>query len=113
MRKLVANYRTLRRGVAGISLVALLSSCATAEYELTEPPNYDHLIGRNFSESIYKGREIYKLVRITDSVEELENRRSDGCILVFGVRKTNDVIEYWRVDSGPGTCFTRKKALNR
>jgi hypothetical protein len=57
-------------------------------------------------------RQVYKVVRETNAVEELESRRSDGCILIFGVRKSDDIIEYWRVDSGAGTCFYSKKALN-
>lgn len=91
----------------------ILASCASAEYDVTQPPDYDNLVGKDFSESIFKGRLVYKKIRETSTLEELENRRSDGCILVFGVRKIDDVIEYWRVDSGPGTCFTRSKALNR
>ena len=77
-----------------------------------EPPNYNNLIGKNFSESIFKGRQVYKVVRETDSLEELENRRSDGCILVFGVRKKDDIIVFWRVDSGSGTCKVGKEPLN-
>ena len=77
-----------------------------------EPPNYNNLIGNKFSESIFKGRQVYKVVRETDSLEELENRRSDGCILVFGVRKKDDIIVFWRVDSGSGTCKVGKEPLN-
>ncbi|MBI5753072.1 MAG: hypothetical protein HZA59_13160 [Hydrogenophilales bacterium] len=91
----------------------ILGSCANAQYELNTPPNYDDLIGKKFSQSILKGRQVYAVVRETSTLEEFENRRSDGCILVFGVRKSDDVIEYWRVDSGTGTCFTRERALNR
>lgn len=90
-----------------------LASCTSAQYELVVPAQYDYLIGKRFTTSIYMGRRVYKKVRETESVEELESRRSDGCILVFGVRKSDDIIEYWRVDSGPGTCLTSRKALNR
>ena len=96
----------------GSCLCIGLISCSNDQYKLIQPPDYDHLIGKSFSESIFKGRQVYRKIRETDTVEELENRRSDGCILVFGVRKSNDVIEYWRVDSGPGTCYTRRKALS-
>jgi hypothetical protein len=96
----------------GSCLCLGLISCSSDQYKLTQPPNYDYLIGKSFSESIFMGGKVYKKIRETDTIEELEERRSDGCILVFGVRKSNDVIEYWRVDSGPGTCYTRKKALS-
>jgi hypothetical protein len=75
-------------------------------------PNYDHLIGKNFSDSIFKGRQVFKVIRETDSLEELENRRSDGCILVFGVRKKDNAIEYWRVDSGHETCKVSTHPFN-
>lgn len=75
-------------------------------------PNYDSLVGKKFSESIYKGRQVYKVIHQTDTLEVFENRRSDGCILVFGVRKEDDVIEYWRVDSGEGTCWVTDRPLN-
>ena len=69
-----------------------------------EPVNDDHLIGKKFSEVIFKRRQVYKVIRETDSLEEFENRRSDGCIMVYGVRKKDDTIEYWRVSSGSDTC---------
>lgn len=94
------------------SLFASLGSCTAANRNVLESPNYDHLIGKKFSESIYKGRQVYKVIRETDSLEELENRRSDGCILVFGVRKKDDIVAYWRVDSGVGTCKVGKEPLN-
>lgn len=89
-----------------------LPSCASARQDVMVPPDYDSLIGKSFSASIYKGRQVYKVIRETDTLEELENRRSDGCILVFGVRKNDDVIQYWRVDSGVGTCAVGKNPLN-
>lgn len=88
------------------------SGCMSASSDVMELPNYNHLIGKKFSESIFKGRQVYKVVRETSLVEELENRRSDGCILVYGVRKKDDIIEYWRVDSGAGTCKVGKTSLN-
>ena len=94
-------------------LGVFLSACANDPYSLSEPPNYDGLVGKHFSESIFRGREVYRAVREIGAVEELESRRSDGCILVFGVRKADDIIEYWRVDSGAGTCLVRKQPLNR
>lgn len=94
-------------------VAAFLSACANDPYSVSEPPNYDGLVGKRFSESVFRGREVYRPVRETVAVEELESRRSDGCILVFGVRKADDIIEYWRVDSGAGTCLNRKQPLNR
>jgi hypothetical protein len=114
MSKFRGGAIELRNALFSVFLCLILGSCAYyAQYDVTEPPNYDYLIGKNFSASIYKGRQVYKVVRETATVEELEERRSNGCILVFGVRKTDDIIEYWRVDSGAGTCLTRKKPLNR
>lgn len=98
-----------RQSLLGSCLCLILTSCSSAQYDVTQPPNYDNLVGKNFSDSIFKGRQVYKKIRETDALEELENRRSDGCILVFGVRKKDDIIEYWRVDSGLGTCLTRGK----
>ena len=97
----------------GVLLCATLVSCSMAQYEMMAAPNYDHLVGKSFFESIYLGRQDYKVIRKTPVLEELEKRRSDGCILVFGVRKKDDVIEYWRIDSGVGSCPTRKAPLNR
>jgi hypothetical protein len=96
-----------------ISAFALLGGCAIDDYRVVHEPNYDHLIGKRFSDVIYKGPKVYRVVRESDTVREFENRRSDGCIFVFGVRKKDEAIEYWRVDSGPGTCLERKKPLNR
>ena len=84
-----------------------------AQYEMMAAPNYDHLVGKRFSESVYMGRRDFKITRETPALEEFEERRSDGCILVFGVRKKDDVIEFWRIDSGVGSCPTRKAPLNR
>lgn len=103
------NVREFFRVTRTQSLVfMLLTACANGKHGLDVPPDYDHLIGKQFSVSVYMGRKVYKNVRDVGPIEELENRRSDGCILVFGVRKANDIIEYWRVDSGPGTCFTTR-----
>jgi hypothetical protein len=93
-------------------IVSLSVACAMGEPDVMEAPNYDSLIGKNFSNSIFKGRQVYKKIRETAAIEELENRRLDGCILVFGVRKTDDVIEYWRIDSGPNTCKVHRKPIN-
>lgn len=99
----------MRKTVFFLSL--MVTSCSFSDYDVIHLPNYDALIGKKFSSSVFKGRQTFKVVRETDIVDELEERRSDGCILVFGVRKSDDVIEYWRVDSGAGTCLVRKKQL--
>ena len=93
-------------------MALILASCAFGDYELSHPPSYDHLIGKRFSDTVFQGQLVFKKVRETETIEELEKRRRDGCVLVFGVRKSDDVIEYWRVDSGPGTCLERRKPLN-
>ena len=91
---------------------AALTSCANTKYEVTQTPNYDHLIGKRFADAVFKGRQVYKLVRETEQHEELETRRSDGCILVFGVRKKDDIIEFVRIDSGLDTCKVREAPHN-
>jgi hypothetical protein len=99
-----------------IALVTVLAvACSFAPSEEWVDANYDHLIGKSFSQSIYKGRQVYRKLRETESIEELESRREDGCVLVFGVRRADDVIEYWRVDSGPNTCkfTTRTRHINQ
>lgn len=105
----------IKTRIAAISVLAclLLSSCSFGDYAVIHPPNYDHLIGKVFSEEFYMGRKVYRVIKVDGNLEELERRRSDGCILVFGVTKNDDIIRYWRVDSGEGTCLVRKKALSR
>jgi hypothetical protein len=95
-----------------VLITSLFIGCAIGEPDPMEAPNYDNLIGKNFSDSIFKGRHRYKKIRETTTIEELENRRLDGCILVFGVRKVDDVIEYWRIDSGSDTCKVHKRPIN-
>lgn len=102
---IVKNLNQLGRDfILGCIVCLLFVSCAVGNRNVLEPTNDDDLIGKKFSGSIFKGRQVYKVIRETDWLEELENRRSDGCIMVYGVRKKDDVIEYWRVDSGVGTC---------
>lgn len=99
----------LTRLLTIVVVTNLAAACSFAPSEEWVDANYDYLIGKSFSQSIYKGRQVYKKLRETESVEELESRREDGCVLVFGVRKVDDVIDYWRVDSGPNTCkFTKR-----
>ena len=106
------SYRRL--GSYALSIFAFLAfaSCASPEYEVTQSPKYDHLIGRKFSDAVFKGRLVYTVVRESGGIEELENRRSDGCVLVIGVRKKDDIIEFVRIDSGIDTCKVRKKPHN-
>lgn len=105
-------YRRL--GSFALSIFSLLAfaSCASPKYKVAQAPNYDHLIGRKFSDAIFRGRLVYKVVREKGDVEELENRRSDGCVLVIGVRKRDDIIEFVRIDSGIDTCKVRKEPHN-
>lgn len=94
-------------------LMPYVLACSSAEDYKLRDPDHDAFVGKKFGESIYMGRRVYKVIASNDVSEELENRRSDGCILVFGVRKLDDVILYWRVDSEPGTCKVRSKPINR
>jgi hypothetical protein len=96
-----------------LSAVFVTVACANSDDYVMREPNYDHLVGKEFGQSIYMGRKVYKVISSTAMLEELENRRGDGCILVFGVRKQDDVILFWRIDSGAGTCRVRNKAISR
>ncbi len=91
----------------------LLGACSYSDYAVVHKPNYDNLVGKVFSEKIYMGRKVYKVIKDDQTMEELENRRSDGCILVFGVTKNDDIIRYWRIDSEEGSCLVSKKAFSR
>ena len=96
-----------------VALTAALAACTFARNDVPlEEPNYDNLVGKKFSESVFRGRQVFKIIRVDEVMEELEKRRSDGCILVFGVRKKDDVIAFWRVDSGAGTCKVAKSPRN-
>lgn len=104
-------YNFFCRAICVSCFFFVLISCASDSQ--TVPPNYDYIIGKNFSESIPKARYVYQKVRETDVVEEYEWRRNeDGCILVFGVGKRDDIIEYWRVDSGLDTCKSKPPRPN-
>lgn len=96
-----------------LAIAGFLVGCATGQYDVTEIPNADHLVGKHFSSSIFKGRQVYTRISETETLEELENRRSDGCALIFGVQKSDDVILYWRVEPSPERCRVRRKPLNR
>lgn len=95
-----------------VMTVLAMQSCSHTDYALTEIPNFNHLIGKNFSESIYKGRQVYKKIQETPTTEELETQRSDGCKFIFGVSKIDDVILYWRVLPHVESCKQRKKPFN-
>jgi hypothetical protein len=78
--------------------------------------NFDHLIGKSFSESIYKGCQSLTKTEDSDGIEVFQDsRRAGGYILIFGVNKADDSIKYWRVLSGPGTCkvTTRTSHINQ
>lgn len=94
-------------------LIYLLADCGSAQSDEWIDPNYDHLIGKSFSESIYKGRQALTKTEDSDGVEVFQDsRRDDGCVLIFGVRKADDSIKYWRVLSGPGTCRVTKRTTH-
>lgn len=94
------------------------SACVNGRSEEWVDANHDYMMGKTFSVDYLKGRlaDRPKLkIRETELHEEFKVRFSDGCLLIYGVLKSNDVIEYWRVDSGPGTCkvTTRRMHLNQ
>lgn len=91
---------------------ATLTACSTSDYEVNRAPNYDHLIGKKFSESINVSGRIFIRTVVNDAIDEFELHRPDGCFIVYGVRKADDVIEYWRVGSGAGTCLERRRSIN-
>jgi hypothetical protein len=98
-----------------VSLLFLMAAgCVNFDdYAVIHPPQYDHLIGKKFKESIFYWKTSYEVVREVNEIAEFQKTgRKDGCILIFGVRKSDDIIQYWRVDSGIGTCLERKKSLN-
>jgi hypothetical protein len=74
--------------------------------------NYDELVGKKFSESIFNGRLGFDVIFETDYLEELRNTRRDGCQITFGVVKSTDIIKYWRIDSEPGTCLVTRVPHN-
>lgn len=76
-------------------------------------PNYDHLIGKNFSSAIFQGRMGFRVISETEIVEELEERRGDGCSTKFKVRKSDDVIIFWKVEPSPASCKVHTVPLNR
>lgn len=102
----------LKSLIVVILLGVTLASCSNSDYEVNRAPNYDHLIGKKFSESINVSGRIATRTVVNDRVDEFELHRPDGCFMVFGVRKADDVIEYWRVGSGAGTCLERRRAIN-
>lgn len=90
-----------------------LGACASADYWLTEIPNYDYLVGRKFTEAIspVAQRGFKKTLDASDH-EEVEDKRPDGCSTIFGIRKADGVITYWRVLPSPSACKVARKALN-
>lgn len=84
--------------------------CANEDYWRTEIPNYDSFIGRKFVDVIHPvAQRGHRVVRETDEYRDLEDKRSDGCATLFGVRKKDGVIAYWRVTPSPESCrFSRK-----
>jgi hypothetical protein len=91
----------------------LLVSCVNPEdFRKIHKPDYDHLIGLKFEVALPRlSRMGFKSVREIGEIEELENRRSDGCIMVFGVRKVDNIIQYWRDDSKDTECLYVKKSF--
>jgi hypothetical protein len=92
------------------ALCVLLGACGSVQSEEWVDPDYEHLVGKSFSNSIYKGRTAFTKIGEVDGIEVYrDSRRDDGCVLTFGVKKADDTIKYWRIDSGPGTCRLTKR----
>lgn len=109
---------SLERLIAIACFLVVVTACSSAPSEEWVNPNFDDFVGRTYSDAVLKGQPVDRSrlrVRETDLHEELATRRSDGCVLVFGVRRVDDVIDYWRVDSGPNTCkvSTRTRHTNQ
>ena len=106
----------MRGHQAFMSLAGALAvaACAGDQYALAHTPNYDHLIGKRFSEAIPPpGNTGFKRVSESAEVEEVADRRPDGCTTTFGVRKADGTIAYWRVAPSPEQCKVRHEPLNR
>jgi hypothetical protein len=100
---------TLIAVTIGLSLAA----CASDDYRLTEIPNYDHLVGKKYIEVIpYAAQLGFKKTLDAPDHEEVEDKRPDGCSTIFGIRKADGVITYWRVLPSPNACKVARKALN-
>lgn len=88
-----------------------LSACINFDdYRVIHEPQYDYLIGANYWK-ITKPSISSRPIRELDDINELESKRADGCVLIFGVGKKDWIIKYWRVESGVGTCLLAKKSF--
>lgn len=91
----------------------LLGACTNDEYFLSEVPNYDDFVGKKFKEVIQPVAQLgYRKLSETNELEELEDKRPEGCSTVFEVRKADGVITRWRVTPSPSACKVRRKPFN-
>ena len=104
---------TFSQLVSLLAVTSALTSCSNDVYRPNVTPNYDDLVGKKFSEEISRvGQLGFKQVSETNEIREVADKRSDGCTTVFGVRKSDGIIAYWRVTPSPEECKVRSKALN-
>jgi hypothetical protein len=75
-------------------------------------PNYDHLIGKKFSHVIHLSKSIFQRNNETDFFEELYIFGRNECKTIYGVRKSDDVIIYWRVEPSPEACKIRARTIS-
>jgi hypothetical protein len=102
---------TLLKHLLSLLVGASIVACANP-YRL-EVPNYDHLIGKKWVEiGQPQSRLAFKRIRELEGYEELEANRPDGCAVLFGVRKIDGVVSYWRVTPSPQSCKVRANPLN-
>lgn len=100
------------RGRLILLITMMLTLCACAN-EPMEIPNYDRLIGKKFTDVIQPVARLgFRTIGETSEFEELENKRSDGCSTIFGVRKSDGVIAYWRISPSPEACKVTRKPVN-
>lgn len=102
-----------RRATVVVIFSLLVGACASEDYWPTEVPNYDHLVGKKYVEVISPvAQRGFKKTQENSEYEEVEDKRPDGCSTIFGVRKADGVIAYWRVLANSDACKVSRKAFN-
>lgn len=103
----------LLTSIVAATVSLLLGGCASEYYWPTEVPNYDHLVGKKFTDVISQvAQRGFKKTMDAPDHEEVEDKRSDGCSTVFGIRKPDGIITYWLVLPSPSVCKVARKAFN-
>jgi hypothetical protein len=96
-----------------ISVCIFLVGCAAPKDEELGDVNFDHLIGQKPSVALPNGRRPFNSINVNDSIEELVPGSLGPCAVMFGVRKSDDTIVYWKfVSPPPRTCKKAKRPWN-